>query len=195
MRCAFFFNQFFSRGTGKGDSRKWCTESYDGTAKLYAMTSKSKIRLEWRQRLTRIPLGIVGHLVLTLHKVKRKQEEIVLTGKYGFFERWSDLLSWFLSLLAITLLQWLLLGAHLGHLDALSTKFAATMSVNSALLVLDWVALLRTTVVARKVVATMNVQRKPTAQDRIVVPTSIVVSQISSVVMEFVNIIVLIGTR
>lgn len=33
------------------------------------------------------PLGIVGHLVLALHKVKRKQEEIVLTGKYGIFER------------------------------------------------------------------------------------------------------------
>ena len=48
--------------------------------------------------------------------------------------------------------------------------------------------------VARKVVATMNVQRKPTAQDRIVVPTSIVVSQISAVVMEFVNMIALIGT-
>lgn len=141
------------------------------------------------------PLGIVGHLVLTLHKVKRKQEEIVLTGKYGIFERWSDLLSWFLSLLAITLLKWLLLGAHLGHLDALSTKFAATMSVNSALLVLDWVALLRTTVASRKVVAAMYAQRKSTALDWIVVPTSIVVSQISwSVVMEFVDMIALIGT-
>ena len=48
--------------------------------------------------------------------------------------------------------------------------------------------------VARKVVATMYVQRKLTALDRIVVPTSIVVSQISSVVMEFVNMIALIGT-
>ena len=47
---------------------------------------------------------------------------------------------------------------------------------------------------ARKVVATMNAQRKPTALDWIVVPTSIVVSQISSVVMEFVNMIALIGT-
>lgn len=154
MRCSFFFNQFFSRGTGEGGFTKVMHRVVWWHCKIICDDVKVQNPLGVTSESYKNPLGIVGHLVLTLHKVKRKQEEIVLTGKYGIFERWSDLLSWFLSLLAITLLQWLLLGAHLGDLDALSTKFAVIMSVNSALLVLDWVALLSTTVIARKVVAT-----------------------------------------
>ena len=68
-----------------------------------------------------------------------------------------------------------------------STKFAATISVFPALLVLDKVALLRPTASTRKVAAVAFVQTSPTAMDPSVIPTLIVATPISAVVMDFVS--------